>query len=113
MGQITGVVQALAIVQEEMFQENLRVVSVNPAIMTMPVNPLGGVGTHVVTRPLSERGQVYRNAAQTFIILVSGRAQPEIKDNQDAFFTTMVDSVDDAFGPCPADLKRRLCMMED
>ncbi|XP_050897154.1 uncharacterized protein LOC127103973 [Lathyrus oleraceus] len=113
MGQLIKAIQALARGQEEMRQSNMRAATTNPAIVTMPVNPLGGANTPVMTQPLAERGLVYQNVAQTFNIPVSGRAQPEIEYNQDAFFTTMADLVYDAFGPSPVDIERKFCMMEE
>ncbi|KAI5424587.1 hypothetical protein KIW84_030680 [Lathyrus oleraceus] len=91
----------------------MRVAIANPVVVTIPVNPLGGAGTPVVAQPPPERGPGYQNTAHPFNILVNGRVQPEIDDHQDAFFTTKVDSVYDAFGPSPADLERRFCMVED
>lgn len=81
--------------------------------MTIPVNPPEGAGTPVVTQPPPERGPEYQNVAPTFNILINERVQPEIDGHRYAFFTTWADSVYDAFGPSPADLKRRFCMMED
>ncbi|XP_050890704.1 uncharacterized protein LOC127096137 [Lathyrus oleraceus] len=113
MGQLVEALQDLARGQEEMRQANLRASTANPVVVTIPVNPLGGVGTPVVAQPPPERGPIYQNVAQTFNIPVNGRAQPEMDDQQDAFFTMKVDSVYEAFGPSPVDLKRRFQMMEE
>lgn len=96
-----------------MRQANLRFIAANPVVVTMPINPLRGAGTPVATQPPPERGPVYQNVVETFNIHVSGRAQPEIEDNQDAFFTIRDYSIFDAFGPSPGDLERRFYMMED
>ncbi|KAI5428235.1 hypothetical protein KIW84_033293 [Lathyrus oleraceus] len=96
-----------------MRQANLRAITAKPPVVTIPVNPPGGVGTLVVTQPPPERVPVYQNAAHTFNIPVNGRAQPEMDDHQDGFFTTRDDSVYDAFGPSPTDFDRRFRMMED
>ncbi|KAI5409839.1 hypothetical protein KIW84_055338 [Lathyrus oleraceus] len=113
MGQLVKAIQALARGQEEMRQDNLRVVVANPPIVTRLVNPPEGAGTPVITQPPPERVPVYQNAAQTFNIHINGRAQPEMDDHQDAFFTTRADLIYDAFGPSPADFERRFHMMED
>ncbi|XP_050877153.1 uncharacterized protein LOC127080904 [Lathyrus oleraceus] len=113
MGQLFEALQALAIGQEVMRQANLRIAASNPAVVTILVNPLGGAGTPVVAQPPLERGPVYQNSNQTFNISANGRFQPEIDDQQDAFFTTKADSVYDIFGPSPADLERRFQMMEE
>lgn len=113
MGQLVESLPALARGQEEMRQANLRVSAANPAVVTIPVNPPGGPGTLAVAQPPLERGPMYQNDNQTFNIPANGRFQPEIDDQQDAFFTTKVDSVYEAFGPSPVDLERRFQMMED
>ncbi|XP_050889680.1 uncharacterized protein LOC127094968 [Lathyrus oleraceus] len=113
MGQLVEALQALARRQEEIHQANLRVVAANPVVVTIPVNPLGGAGTPVIAQPPLEKGPGYQNVAQAFNIPINGRAQPEIDDHQDAFFTIKVDSVYDTFGPSSADLERRLCMVKE
>ncbi|KAI5395536.1 hypothetical protein KIW84_061912 [Lathyrus oleraceus] len=113
MGQLVEAIQALARGQEEMCQANLRDVAANPVVVTIPVNPPEGAGTPVVTQPPPERVLVYQNTAQTFNITINGRAQLEMDDHQDVFFTTRADSVYDAFGPSPAELEQRFRMMED
>ncbi|XP_050908758.1 uncharacterized protein LOC127122465 [Lathyrus oleraceus] len=113
VGQLVEAIQALARGQEEMRQANFRAFVANPLVMTIPVNPPEGVGTPIITQPPPERGLVYQNFAQTFNIPFHGRIQPYIDDHKDAFFTTRVDSVYDAFGSSSADLERRFHMMED
>ncbi|KAI5420326.1 hypothetical protein KIW84_044203 [Lathyrus oleraceus] len=105
MGQLVESIQALARGQEEMCHANLRATAANPPVMTIPVDPFGGAGTPIVTQPPPERVPVYQNVAQTFNIPVNGRAQPEMDDHQDAFFTTRANSVYDVFGPSPADFE--------
>lgn len=83
MGQLVEAIQALVRGQEEMRQANMRAAAANPSIVTIPVNPLGGIGTPIVTQPPPERGPVCQNTAQTFNIHVNRRAQPEIDDHQD------------------------------
>lgn len=56
---------------------------------------------------------MYQNVGQTFNIPVSGRAQPEINDHHNAFFTTIVDSVYDVYGPSTAEMEIELCVLED
>ncbi|XP_050908545.1 uncharacterized protein LOC127122213 [Lathyrus oleraceus] len=113
ISQLVEALQALARGQNEMRQTTLRVATANPAIVTTPKKSLGGAGTPVIAQPPPERGPMYQNVAQTFNIPVNGRAQPEIDDHQDAFFTMKADLVYDAFGPSAADLERRFCMMEE
>ncbi|XP_050884715.1 uncharacterized protein LOC127087840 [Lathyrus oleraceus] len=113
MGQLAEALQALARGQEEMRQANLRAATANLVVVTIPVNPLGGVDTPVVAQPPPERGQVYQNGVEPFNIPVNGRVHPEIDDYQYAFFTTRVDSVYGVFGPSLADLERRFRMMEE
>lgn len=105
--------QALSRGHEEMRQANLRVAATNPDVVTMPVNPLGGAGTPVTAQPPLERGPVYQTVAQTFNIPINGRAQPETKDNQNAFFTTRADLFYDAFGPSLADIEKKFHLMEE
>ncbi|XP_050890749.1 uncharacterized protein LOC127096189 [Lathyrus oleraceus] len=113
MGHLVEALQALARGQEEMRQANLRASTANPAVVTIPVNPPGGAGTPAIAQPPPERGLVYQNANQTFNIPANGRFQPEIDDQQDAFFTTKADSVYEAFGPSPADIERRFQMVDE
>ncbi|CAL5189196.1 unnamed protein product [Lathyrus oleraceus] len=113
MGQLVEALQALTRGQEEMRQTNLRASAANPAVVTIPANPLGGVGTPVVAQPPPGRGLVYQNAAQTFNIPANGRFQPEMDDQQDAFFTIKADSVYEAFGHSPVDLERRFQIMDE
>lgn len=113
MSQLVEAIQVLARGQQEMRQANLRATTANPHVVTIPVNPPEGAGTPVVTQPPPERGPMYQNVAQTFNIPVNGRVKPEIDDHQDAFFTTRVDFVYDAFGPSLTDLERKFRMMED
>ncbi|XP_050900733.1 uncharacterized protein LOC127107491 [Lathyrus oleraceus] len=113
MGQLVEAPQALARGQEEMRQANLRVAAANPTVVTILVNPPRGAGTPVVAQPPPERGLVYQNANQTFNIPSNGRFQPEIDEQQDAFFTTKADSVYEVFGPSLADIERRFQMMEE
>lgn len=56
---------------------------------------------------------MYQNVAQTFNIHISGKAQPEIDDHQDAFFTTRVALVYDALGPSTARIDTRFRILED
>ncbi|XP_050915298.1 uncharacterized protein LOC127130309 [Lathyrus oleraceus] len=113
MGHLVEALQALARRQEEMRQANLRASTANPIVVTIPVNPPGEASTPAVAHAPPERGMVYKNANQTFNIPANERFQPEIDDQQDAFFTTKADSVYEAFGPSPADLERRFQMMEE
>ncbi|XP_050878605.1 uncharacterized protein LOC127082411 [Lathyrus oleraceus] len=113
MGQLVEALQPLARGQEKMRQANLRVSVANPVVVTIPVNPPGGAGTPAVAQPPPERGLMYQNANQTFNIPANGRFQPEIDDQLDAFFTTKVNSVYEAFGHSPVDLERRFQMMEE
>lgn len=113
MGHLVEALQALTREQEEIRQANLRATAANPAVVTIPMNPLGGASTPVVAQSPPERGPLYQNAAQPFNIPVNGRVQPDIEDHQDAFFTIKADSVYDAFGPSPAYLERRFHMIEE
>ncbi|XP_050918694.1 uncharacterized protein LOC127136143 [Lathyrus oleraceus] len=113
MDQLVEALQALARGQEEMRQANLRASNANPAVVTIPVNPPGGAGTPAVTQPPPKRGPVYQNANQTFNIPANERFQPEIDEQQDAFFTTKAYSVYEAFGLSPTDIERRFQMMEE
>ena len=56
-----------------MRQTNLRDVVTNPVVVTIPVNPLGGVSTPIVAQPPPEIGPVYQNVSPTFNIPVNGR----------------------------------------
>lgn len=97
MGQLMEIVQAIVRGQEEVQDAHLRVATANSAV-TLPMNPLGGTSTHVVAQPPHEGGPLYQNVAHMFNIPVSGKAQPEIDDHQDAFFTTRSNSIYDSFG---------------
>lgn len=112
MGQLMEVMQVLSRGQEEIRQANLRATTANP-VLTMPVNPLGGNGTLVVIYPPPEGGPVHQNAAHTFSIPVHVGAHTEIDDHQDAFFIPKVDSVYDAYGPSPAEVEKKFCILED
>ncbi|KAI5416297.1 hypothetical protein KIW84_041373 [Lathyrus oleraceus] len=81
-----------------MRQANLRASNANPAVVTIPVNPPGGAGTPAVTQPPPKRGPVYQNANHTFNIPANRRFQPEIDEQQDAFFTTKADSIQTNLG---------------
>lgn len=76
----------------------------------MPVNPLGGNGTPVVTQSPPKGGPVNQNVAHTFNIYVG--SQTEMEDHQYAFFIPKVDSVYDAYGPSPADVEKKFCILE-
>lgn len=112
MGQLMEAMQDLAKGQEEAWQDNLRTAIVNPSV-TLPVNPLGGTNTHVVTQLSPEGGPMYQNVAHTFNIPVNRRTQLKIDDHHDAFFTLKDDSVYDTFGPSTAEMETKLCALEE
>lgn len=81
--------------------------------MTLPVNPLGGTGTPVVTQPPLEGGPLNQNVDTTFNIAIHGGSQPVIDYHQDAFFIPKADSVYDAFGPSTVEMEKKLCVLEE